>query len=164
MRSGTNCDKNQRGQRHQLSVLPLHKNPERFIVLFLQTHKSLPYSLLKKKRKPQEIKLSRRHFQWNQLDPEYLLDPSESRVDDRAIFRLHWGVELEEEDDSHIREMLKHMKDLHSKVIRYGYETAASAVFIFSKHIFSTSHPALSLKFILMLCYCTSILWYLNFT
>ena len=92
---------------------------------------SLSCSLLKKKRKPQEIKPSRRQFQWNQLDPEYLLDPSEGQVDDRVIFRLHWGVELEEEDDTHIQEMMKHVKDLRSKV-RYGYETAASAVFIFS--------------------------------
>jgi hypothetical protein len=61
-------------------------------------------------------------------------------VDDRAIFRLHWGVELEEEDDTHIQEMMKHVEDLHSKVIRYGYETAASAVFIFS----SLPHPPLS--------------------
>jgi len=39
-------------------------------------------------------------------------------VDDRAIFRLHWGVELEEEDDTHIQEMMEHVKDLRSKVSR----------------------------------------------
>jgi len=92
---------------------------------------SLSCSLVKKKRKPQEIKPPRRQLQWNQLDPEYHLDPSEGQVDDRAIFRLHWGVELEEEDDTHIQEMMKHVKDLHSKVVRYGYETAGSAVFYF---------------------------------
>ena len=72
-----------------------------------------------------------RQFQWNQLDPEYQLDPSECQVDDRAIFRLHWGVELKEEDGTHIQGMMKHVKDLHSKVVRYGYETAVSVVFIF---------------------------------
>jgi len=100
---------------------------------------SLSCSLLKKKRKPQEIKPPRRQFQWNQLDPEYHLDPSESQVDDGAIFRLHWGVELEEEDDTHIQEMMKHVEDLRSQVIRY--ETAASAVFIFSSLL---PHPPLS--------------------
>jgi hypothetical protein len=93
---------------------------------------SLSYSLLKKKRKPQEITPPRRQFQWNQLDPEYYLDPSEGEVDDTAIFQLHWGVKLEKEDDTHIQEMMEHVKDLHSKVVRYRYETAGSAVFIFS--------------------------------
>jgi len=80
--------------------------------------KEFLFALVKKKRKPQEIKPPRRQLQWNQLDPEYHLDPSEGQVDDRAIFRLHWGVELEEEDDTHIQEMMKHVKDLHSKVVR----------------------------------------------
>lgn len=79
--------------------------------------KSFLFALLKKKRKPQEICAARRQFQWNQLDPKYLLDPSESRVDDRAVFRLHWGVDLEEQDDSHIKEMMQHVKDLHSKAV-----------------------------------------------
>jgi hypothetical protein len=80
----------------------------------------LSCSLLKKKWKPQEIKPARRQFQWNQLDPEYQLDPTAGQVDDRAIFRLHWGVELEEEDDTHIQEMMEHVEDLRSKVSRYG--------------------------------------------
>jgi hypothetical protein len=75
--------------------------------------------LLKKKRKPKEICVSRGHFQWNQLDPNYLLDPSESRVDERAIFRLHSGVALEEEDDSDIKEMMQHVKALRLKATRY---------------------------------------------
>jgi len=107
----------------------------------------LSCSLLKKKWKPQEIKPARRQFQWNQLDPEYQLDPTGGQVDDRAIFQLHWGVELEKEDDTHIQEMIEHFKDLRSKVSRYGYETAASAVFIFS----SLSPPPPFQKFILML-------------
>jgi hypothetical protein len=123
---------------------------------------SLSCSLLKKKRTPQQIKPFRRHFQWNQLDPEYLLDPSESQVDDRAVFRLHWGVELEEEDDSDIQEMMKHVKDLHSKVNRYGYETATGAVFIFSKHLSPPLSPPPLLKFILNLSYQPNFLWYLN--
>jgi hypothetical protein len=36
---------------------------------------------------------------------------------------------------------MKHVEDLRSKVIRYGYETAASAVFIFSSLL---PHPPLS--------------------
>jgi hypothetical protein len=91
-------------------------------------------SLLKKKRKPQEICLSKRQFQWDQLNPEHLLDPSESRVDERAIFRLHWGVDLEEEDGSHIKEMMQHVKDLRSKAVRYDKGTAAAAVVILTKH------------------------------
>ena len=101
---------------------------------------SLSCSLLKKKRKPQEVKPPRRQFQWNQLDPEYHLDPSGGLVDDRAIFRLHWGVKLEEVDHTHIQEIQKHVEDLCSKVIRYGYETTASAVFIFSSLL---PHPSL---------------------
>jgi hypothetical protein len=80
-------------------------------------------------------------------------------VDDRAIFQLHWGVELEEEDSAHIQEMMKHVEDLHSKAMRYVYETAASAVFIVNKHL-SPPHPFL--KFILMLSYQPNVLWYIN--
>jgi len=80
-------------------------------------------------------------FQWNQLDPECHLDPSGGVVDDRAIFRLHWGVELEEVNHTHVQEMMKHVEDLRSKV-RYGYETTtASAVFIFSSLL---PHPSFS--------------------
>ncbi|KAJ9587079.1 hypothetical protein L9F63_028349, partial [Diploptera punctata] len=71
--------------------------------------------LLKKKRKPQEIQVSRKQFRWNLLNTDHLLNPSESNVDERAIFKLHWGVELEEEDSNHVQEMLKHVKDLQSK-------------------------------------------------
>lgn len=124
---------------------------------------SLSCSLLKKKRKPQEMKPSRKHFQWNQLDAKYLLHPSESRVDDRAIFRLHWGVELEEEDDGHIQEMMKHVKDLQSKVIRYGHERPASAVFVFSTHITPPSCLPILLKFILMLRSQPNFFWYPHF-
>ena len=76
-----------------------------------------------------------RQFQWNQLDPEYHLDPSGGVVDDRAIFQLHRVVELEE-----VNHMMKHIEYLRSKV-RYGYETTASAVFIFSSLL---PHPSLS--------------------
>jgi hypothetical protein len=95
--------------------------------------------LLKKKRKSQEICVAKRQFQWNQLDPKYLLDPSESKVDERAIFRLHSGVALEEEDDSRMKEMIQHVKDLHSKATRY---TIFGAVVIPSKHL----KPSLSFE------------------
>jgi len=55
---------------------------------------SLSCSLLKKKRKPQEVQPHMMQFQWNQLDPECHLDPSGGVVDDRAIFRPHRVVEL----------------------------------------------------------------------
>lgn len=69
-----------------------------------------------------EIHQSKRQFQWNQLNPEHLLDPSESRMDERAIFQLHWGVDLQEEDGSYAKEMMQHVKDLQSKAIRYDKE------------------------------------------
>ena len=75
-------------------------------------------------------------------------------MDDGAIFRLHWGVELEQEDDTHTQEMMKHVKDLHSKVGRYGYETAVSEFFIFSSllppvppHLENHSYVVLTAQF-----------------
>jgi hypothetical protein len=107
-----------------------------------------PSSLLKKKRRAQEIHPCKRQFQWNQLNPEHLLDPSESRLDERAIFRLHWGVELEEDDGSHTEEMMQHVKYLHSKATRYDQGTAAAAVVILVKHF----HLPLSEHHSLTLC------------
>jgi hypothetical protein len=84
---------------------------------------------------------------WNELDPGFnCFFPSECQVDYRAIFQQHTVVNLEEDEDTHKQEMMKHVQDLHSKVFRYGYETAAGAVFIFS----SLPHPIFQ-KFILML-------------
>jgi hypothetical protein len=91
-------------------------------------------------------------------------------VDERAIFRLHWGVALEEEDDSHREEMIQHVKDLQSKAIRYEQKMAAGAIVISSKCL----NLSLSLKFILLNLYqfhlefCgivlfAYLLWYLNF-
>jgi hypothetical protein len=96
--------------------------------------------------------MSRKQFQWNQLNPEHLLDPSESRVDSRAIFRLHWGVDLQEEDDSHIKEMMQHVKDLRSKAVRYGYETAADALNILSKHFMFLSLNPFSILLKALVC------------
>ncbi|XP_063226308.1 probable ATP-dependent RNA helicase spindle-E [Bacillus rossius redtenbacheri] len=68
--------------------------------------------LMMKRRKSQELCMARKSFMWGELSEDWLMDPCSGEEDESSIFKLHWGVNLLEEDETHFSEMRAHVSAL----------------------------------------------------
>lgn len=66
--------------------------------------------LIKMKRKPAELQIITSQFKWKQLPEDRLLSPGEMPNFERAIFPLHWAVELDENNE--LKRKIAHLRQL----------------------------------------------------
>ncbi|XP_071453953.1 probable ATP-dependent RNA helicase spindle-E [Hetaerina americana] len=76
--------------------------------------RSFLYKILAKRRRSQELHLNNNLLKWGLIDPENLIDPGTTPIDDRSPFCLHWGVNLKirSDPDPAVKEQLEHLQEL----------------------------------------------------
>ncbi|KAG8222127.1 hypothetical protein J437_LFUL002124 [Ladona fulva] len=89
---------------------------------YQQKVKSFLFKLLGRKRKSQELQINTRSMCWGLIEPQDLVDPGSTPLDERSSFPLHWGVKLEvrAEPDEATKVQLEHIKELHAMASEIG--------------------------------------------
>lgn len=82
------------------------------IIRYQQKVKEILFELLKVKRKDIPLVVPVSQFMWKLAPKHLLLSPGDAPGVDRIIFRLHWAIELQKEDENR-RRMKNHIEQLH---------------------------------------------------